>query len=294
LPSLIARMAAVSVALALPLGALSLLSPASSLQNPDALDRYTATGTVTGGDPGLTFAVQAGNWAFVLLTWQTLYFGSLTLRARRWALLHRSELTRALQLAELRALKSQLNPHFLFNALNTVRALIAEDPKRAQEAVTRLASTLRYTLSAAKAECVPLERELQTVEDYLTIEALRFEDRLRVERRVEPETLSRPIPVMLLVTLVENAIKHGVAARPGPAVVRILASARDGILRIEVENPTGTASHSDSGVGLQNARERLRLLFGEKAAVDLDLSVAGRAVARVVIPQTAPAGAVSA
>ena len=103
------------------------------------------------------------NWAFVFMIWLALYFGALALRQYRSAELRQSELARALQLAELRLLKSQLNPHFLFNALNTVRSLIADDPPRAQDAVTRLANTLRYTLTSAQDELVTLEQELEIV-----------------------------------------------------------------------------------------------------------------------------------
>ena len=119
-----------------------------------------------------------------------LYFGALALRQYRTAELRESELARALQLAELRLLKSQLNPHFLFNALNTVRSLIAEDPPRAQDAVTRLANTLRYTLSSAQEELVTLEQELEIVQDYLgdRVAASRgsIEHRLRCHRRRAP------------------------------------------------------------------------------------------------------------
>ncbi len=119
------------------------------------------------------------------MIWLVLYFGALALRQYRSAELRQSELARALQLAELRLLKSQLNPHFLFNALNTVRSLIADDPPRAQDAVTRLANTLRYTLTSAQDELVTLEQELEIVQDYLALESLRFEDRLRIDCDVD-------------------------------------------------------------------------------------------------------------
>jgi hypothetical protein len=292
--ALIPRVLAAGIAIGVPIAGLSLLSPTAVLQNPDALGQVGANGAVSiaNGEYGTTFLVQSANWSFLLVVWQALYFGALTLRARRWALLRQSELARALQLAELRALKSQLNPHFLFNALNTVRSLIAEDPKRAQEAVTRLAGTLRYALGASQAECVPLEREMATVEDYLMLESLRFEDRLRIERHIEPEALAMSVPVMLLQTLVENAIKHGIAARPGPGLVEIRAARRDNALSIEVANqrPVAAASPAGAGVGLTNARERLRLLFGHEASLDLDLSDPERAVARVRIPAVAQGG----
>ena len=276
--ALVIRMLAAALVIGIPIGAISLLSPTATLQNSQIIELRRA--------PALALGIQCANWSFLVLVWECFYFGALTLRARQGALLRQSELTRALQLAELRALKAQINPHFLFNALNTVRSLIAEDPKRAQEAVTRLSGTLRSALGASHSECVTLEREMATVDDYLTLESLRFEDRLKVERNIAPETLAWSVPVMLLQTLVENAIKHGVAARPEPGIVEIRAGVEAGRLALEVRNSPAKPPPvpPGSGVGLQNARERLRLMFGGDAALDLDFSEPNVAVARVTVP----------
>jgi LytS/YehU family sensor histidine kinase len=195
-------------------------------------------------------------------------------------------LARALQLAELRLLKSQLNPHFLFNALNTVRSLIADSPARAQSAVTRLANTLRYTLTSRQDELVALSQEMDIVGDYLELEAMRFEDRLRIEKHVPAEAAGVRIPVMLLQTLVENAIKHGIAELPAGGLLRIAAVLRSDMLVLEVENPRPAAPlrGTAEGVGLRNARDRLRLLFGARASLELDLSRPALATARLHIP----------
>ncbi len=229
------------------------------------------------------------NWSAMIVVWTVLYFSISALRDRRLAELRQSELARALKVAELRLLKSQLNPHFLFNCLNSVRALIADDPTGAQNAVTQLARTLRYTLTAGQEEVVSLERELEIVADYLELESLRLGERLRIERAIALDARNAPIPVMLLQTVVENAIKHGIAELPEGGVLRISAALRDGALNIEVENPRPAApSRSPSpGVGLRNAAERLRLLFGSAAALDLDLSRPDVALARIRIPQAA-------
>ncbi len=226
--------------------------------------------------------------------WAVLYLTITALRDQRSAALRQSELTRALQLAELRVLKSQLNPHFLFNSLNSVRALIADDPARAQDAVTQLARTLRYTLTAGREELVTLARELEIVEDYLALEALRFGERLRIERDFAHDALAVRVPVMLLQTVVENAIKHGIAELPAGGDLRIVARLRGGTLEIDVANtrPLKTANvfRSDGdgdGVGLENAAERLRLLFGAQAKLHLDLSRVDVAVARIRIPESA-------
>jgi hypothetical protein len=229
------------------------------------------------------------NWSAVFAFWMGMYFSITSVRDRHRNELRQSELAHALKVAELRVLKSQLNPHFLFNSLNSVRALIADDPTGAQKAVTQLARTLRYTLTAGQEEVVSLERELEIVDDYLELESLRLGERLRVDRNIAFDARLAHIPVMLLQTVVENAIKHGVAELPQGGVLRISAELRAGTLLIEVENPRPSApSQSPShGVGLRNAVERLRLLFGASAALDLDLTSPERALARIRIPQTA-------
>jgi hypothetical protein len=236
--------------------------------------------------PLFAFAVHMLNWAFLLALWSTLYFAVLSVRDRKSAELRQSELIRALQLSELRVLKSQLNPHYLFNALNTVRALIADDPARAQTAVTQLARTLRYTLSSGQEELVSLEQELAIVEDYLELQGLRLGNRLHVQRDISPASCNVRIPVMLLQTMVENAIKHGIAELPDGGLLRIVASLERGALSLKVENPCPDqltqAAHE--GIGLRNAGERLRLLFGPDATLTLDLTQPAFATARANIP----------
>ncbi len=236
--------------------------------------------------PLAVFVVQALNWLFLLLLWSTLYFGLLSIRGRQLAELRESELARALQAAELRLLKSQLNPHFLFNALNCVRALIVEEPARAQNAVTQLARTLRYTLGSGQDELVTLEQELAIVDDYLELEGLRLGERLRVERDITRQARSVRIPVMLLQTLVENAIKHGIAELPAGGALRIHADVGEGTFVLEVQNPRPERRRATTheGIGVNNAQKRLQLLFGSDASFELDLSRPAWALARVRLP----------
>jgi len=231
--------------------------------------------------------IRTLNWSAAFAFWMGLYFSITSVRDRHRAELRQSELAHALKVAELRVLKSQLNPHFLFNSLNSVRALIADDPTGAQKAVTQLARTLRYTLTAGQEEVVSLERELEIVDDYLQLESLRLGERLHIQRAIALEARVAHIPVMLLQTVVENAIKHGIAELPEGGVLRMAAEVREGALIIEVENPRpATPSQSQSpGVGLRNAAERLRLLFGAAGTLDLNLSHPDRALARIRIPQ---------
>jgi hypothetical protein len=221
----------------------------------------------------LALLVPALNWAFLMLLWCGLYFGALSLRAHKSTQLRESELARALQLSELRGLKSQLNPHYLFNALNTVRALIAIDPAAAQQAVTQLARTLRYTLGAGQDDLVTLEQELATVEDYLALESLRLGGRLHVQWDMPAAAREVRIPVMLLQTLVENGIKHGIAELPSGGLLKVAARLEMGVLKLTVENacPNTAINPSSDGIGLRNASERLRHLFGQDASLQLDI-----------------------
>jgi two-component system sensor histidine kinase AlgZ len=215
----------------------------------------------------------------VFAAWVTLYMAFAMQRRRH-------QLAAQLQAAELRLLKSQLNPHFLFNALNGLRSLIAEEPARARDAVTQLARTLRYTLASGDEDLVSLERELEMVDDYLSLEALRLAERLRVERGIEPAARVARVPAMLLQTLVENAIKHGIAELKEGGTLRIEARVAGEELRLTVTNPRPreSARATGEGVGLRNSTARLRLLFGDRGSLTLDLSQPGVAVANVRIP----------
>lgn len=269
-----------------PTGIVTQFTYLSALQDPDAFLKEYAPALQFQLALPVAIAFEIINWTLVFLVWQAIYFAAIAVREHRSAQFKQSELARALHLAELRLLKSQLNPHFLFNALNTVRSLIADNPARAQSAVTHLANTLRYTLSSRHNELVTLSQELDIVADYLELESMRFEDRLRVQKEVPADAAGVPVPVMLLQTLVENAIKHGIAELPSGGLLRISAVLQKDTLMLEVENPRPLDStrSSHESVGLRNAHDRLRLLYGARASLELDLSKPALATARLRIP----------
>jgi two-component system, LytTR family, sensor histidine kinase AlgZ len=237
--------------------------------------------------PALVIAFAAMRWMLVFFVWHALYVGFGLLQVRQRAELERNALVHALDAAKLRALETALNPHFMFNALNTIRALVADDPTRADAAITQLANLLRYSLASSSGELVSVERELAIVEDYLAIEQLRQGTRLRVERDLAPGAAQGLVPAMLIQTLVENAIKHGVARLPEGGTLRISTRLTGGMLAIEIENPRGTSPAPGSGIGLANATERLRLQCGAAASLVLEL-FPDRALARLAIPQAPP------
>jgi Histidine kinase len=280
------RIIAAAIVCGIPLGVLTQFTDVALLQDPNEFLEGVSSPERLQWELPVAIALEIVNWSVVFVIWQILYFGAIALREYRSARLKQSETARALHLAELRLLKSQLNPHFLFNALNTVRSLIADNPARAQNAVTHLANTLRYTLSSRQDELVTLSQELDIVADYLQLESLRFEDRLRIEIDVPDDAAAVRIPMMLMQTLVENAIKHGIAELPAGGLLRISARLQNQVLTLEVENPRPAAPSptAHESVGLRNARDRLRLLFDGRASLELDLSKAAVATARLRIP----------
>jgi two-component system sensor histidine kinase AlgZ len=287
IPKLAGRIVVAGFIVGTPLGILTQISDVSALHDAGPLLHEYAPALSARMSVTIQTLLQIPNWAVLYMIWLAIYFAAVGVREYRTVRLRQSELARALQLAELRLLKSQLNPHFLFNALNTVRSLIADSPSRAQSAVTRLANTLRYSLSSRQDELVTFAQELDIVTDYLELESMRFEDRLRIERDVPADAASVYIPVMLLQTLVENAIKHGIAKLPSGGLLRISAVMENEMLNVEIENPRPPAPFpaTDEGVGLRNARDRLRLLFGTRATLNLDLSKPALATARLRVPR---------
>jgi two-component system sensor histidine kinase AlgZ len=218
--------------------------------------------------------------------WTILYLAVTATRHAREVRLNEQKLKSAVNVAELRALQAQLNPHFLFNCLNSIRGMIAEDAAQAQDMVTRLANILRYSLQGDRAATVRLETELEIVSDYLALEAIRFDDRLRVAIHLAEDAGKREIPSMLLQTLVENAIKYGAERSSAKGDVSIRAVCDQSLLRIEVKNEgvLQNAAPDSTRIGLANARERLRLLYGDRASLKLEASGEGHVTATVLIP----------
>jgi LytS/YehU family sensor histidine kinase len=219
------------------------------------------------------------------IVWLLLY---LALTATRRFQQKELRLQLSLREAELRALEAQMNPHFLFNSLNSIRALVLEDPQQAQDMITRLANILRYNLHRDLSHTVPLSSEVDVVEDYLALEAKRLEERLRVRLEIDPRARHIPIPPMLLQCLVENAIKHGIAPRPDGGELVIAAKVAADALSLEVNNPGRIAepARDSTKVGLANTRERLRILYGSRASLDLRNCDGGGVAAVVLLPKT--------
>ncbi len=166
--------------------------------------------------------------------------------------------------AELNMLKTQINPHFLFNSLNSISLLINRDQNRAREMIIKLSDFLRYSLRFGEEEQIQLKDELENMDRYLDIEKIRFGNKLLYEKNVENIALNLPIPNMILLPLLENAVKHGVYESLDPVHIQLVVKKEGRILMIEVKNEYDPESISlkGAGIGLKNIKERLLLLYG--------------------------------
>jgi two-component system LytT family sensor kinase len=194
-----------------------------------------------------------------------------------------SEMRRLAAQAELRALQSQIHPHFLFNALNALYGIIPKEAKGARETVLNLADIFRYFLETRKTY-LPLEQELRIIRAYLEIERLRLGPKLRVEIDVPDEVLTTPIPVLSIQPLVENAVKHGIAPLPQGGLVRIeVRQTAAGSVEIRVRDTgTGFAKPGSGGIGLENVARRLELCYGTDARLDIQSGPSGTEIAFAV------------
>jgi two-component system, LytTR family, sensor kinase len=186
--------------------------------------------------------------------------------------------------SELELLKSQLNPHFLFNALNSIKALVLIDQEKAREAIIKLSELLRFTLNYEKTPLINLSDEIDEVVKYLELEKIRFGNRLDVHIDLQAESLDAKVPPAMVLTLAENAIKHGITRLPDGGMISISSSISGGHCRIEVTN-TGTLKvNGNSGIGLKNIHQRLVNLFGEKAEMVLKNKTEQQVSATLIYP----------
>ena len=190
--------------------------------------------------------------------------------------------------ARLQALTNQLNPHFLFNVLNTIVSLIESRPRLAQTMVTRFADLLRRILTDGATQFVSLARELELLEQYIEIQEMRFPQRLSHDKRIAPGAAEALVPALVMQPIIENAVVHGLRNQEGRVHVLIEAQVADSTLEIRVSNPGWVAPPGNPaptpGVGLRNVAERLRTLFGERGGVALHMPAPGNYIATVRMP----------
>ncbi|TVR38106.1 MAG: hypothetical protein EA392_11100 [Cryomorphaceae bacterium] len=212
-----------------------------------------------------------------LFIWSLLYFAWNYLRNYEREEVKNLRLEASKREIELSNLKSQLNPHFMFNAMNSIRALIDENPELAKKSLTQLSAILRNTLMVGKQPLVPLENELRVVRNYLDLERIRYEERLEVSFDIDDSLFNVLIPPLMLQTLVENAVKHGISQLVKGGQIKLAARQQGDGFYISVSN-TGvlnSTESADTGIGLANTRKRLALLFGDDARFQIQQSADG-------------------
>jgi two-component sensor histidine kinase len=208
----------------------------------------------------------------LIFIWSCIYFIWHYVELGRKTEVQKVKLESLVKELELKTIKSHINPHFIFNALNSIRALVDENPDRARTAITELSNILRSSMQTEKMELAPLEKELNIVKDYLALEHIRFEDRLKIEYDIDEDTMDQPVPPMMLQTLVENAIKHGISKQKEGGVVRVISDFTNEHHELIVQNSgrlNVAAEDVIDGFGINSTRNRLKILFGTKASFEI-------------------------
>jgi signal transduction histidine kinase len=256
--------------------------------NPDVLQSILDLANMSGADEEqmnvmtmqrFTLSVVIGmaasfisQYSIFFISWSALYFAYQFLLKNRKVEIEKWKLQASVKDAELSALKSQINPHFIFNSLNNIRSLVIEDSEKARDMITHLSDLLRFSVQFDQFEKVTLEKEMEVVEDYLLLESIQLEERLNYRIQLQDESSEISLPPMIIQTLVENAIKHSINDLPKGGEIVIESEVKDTYLNIFVKN-TGQIKDKSSGrkgIGITNSRERLRLLYGEKASLAVE------------------------
>jgi LytS/YehU family sensor histidine kinase len=214
----------------------------------------------------LVFRIAAGVLIFFVVTLIYYLYLSATQLAEKAS--RQAQLEAQVREGELKMLRAQINPHFLFNSLNSMSSLTLTDPMKAREMILKLSDFMRYSLSSHNEQPVTLQNEMESLRLYLEIEKVRFGERLIIEEDIQPECLTALLPGMLLQPLYENAVKHGVYESTEKVVISTSAHKENGLVVISVANnidPESVVTRKGAGIGLINVRSRLELFFGEKA-----------------------------
>jgi sensor histidine kinase YesM len=223
-------------------------------------------------------------YAFIFFLWSVLYFVYNYFESYNKSL----KLEASIKEIELSNLKSQLNPHFIFNALNSIRALVDENPTKSKQAINQLSNILRNSLVTEKRSLTSFDDEIKVVRDYLGLESIRFEERLRIAFDIDPESATFMVPPLMIQTLVENGIKHGISKLKEGGVVQVKTRVIEDQLKIHIRNSgrlqMTSRVNGRSGLGLENTKQRLKLLYGEDASFKIFTENDTFVVTEIIIP----------
>jgi len=223
-------------------------------------------------------------YAIFFFLWSSLYFIYNYFESYNKSL----KLEASIKEIELSNLKSQLNPHFIFNALNSIRALVDENPAKSKQAINQLSSILRNSLVTEKRGLTSFEDEMKVVRDYLGLESIRFEERLRTEFDIDPESFDFMVPPLMIQTLVENGIKHGISKLTEGGIIQVKTKVDDDHLKIHIRNSgkfmLNGKRNGSSGLGLENTRQRLKLIYGDEASFRILTENDNFVLTEIIIP----------
>ena len=227
---------------------------------------------------------QSFYYAIIFFFWSALYFIYNYFERFNRSL----KLEASLKEIELNNLKSQLNPHFIFNALNSIRALVDENPVKSKEAINQLSNILRNSLVTEKKGLISFDDELKVVKDYLGLESIRFEERLKTEFDIDPESNQFRVPPLMVQTLVENGIKHGVSKLKEGGIIQVIAKVDHDFLKIHIRNSghfeLNGKQNGEGGLGLENTRQRLKLIYGDEASFRILTENNNFVLTEIIIP----------
>lgn len=240
-------------------------------------------------DPGIALNLEqmlglTSVYALIFFVWSISYFTYHYFERYSKSLKYEASMIEI----ELNNLRSQLNPHFIFNALNSIRALVDENPKKAKQAINQMASILRSSLTPDKQGLTKFEDELKIVKDYLGLESIRFEERLRMEFIIHPESNNFLVPPLMLQTLVENGVKHGISKLKEGGVIQVITFVDNRSLKIHIRNSghllNGTKKHK-AGLGIKNTVQRLKLIYGNNASFKIVNESNNFVLTEIIVPQ---------
>ncbi len=218
--------------------------------------------------------------------WNLSYFAYHYISSLQRRILNEAQLGTLVKELELKNIKAHINPHFIFNALNSIRALVDEDPEKARTAITTLSQLLRKSLSADKGDVIRLDEELGMVQNYLALEQIRFEDRLQIAFEIDDDTLGQKIPPMMLQTLVENAIKHGISKEVKGGLVHISSQfvANHHEIRVKNTGKLRADKNGEVGFGITSTIDRLNLLYPGRGVFEIKALENHLVEAKVILP----------
>jgi two-component system, LytTR family, sensor kinase len=241
-------------------------------------------GTIKKSEFWIGFFGQIMNLGRYAIVWIVIYYLYHLLKKNSEIIEQKWILENTAKSAELELLKNQLNPHFLFNALNSIKALVLIDQEKARDAIIKLSELLRFTLNYDKAPLITLNEEINEVVKYLELEQIRFGKRLEVHITLEEETLEIKVPPAMVLTLAENAIKHGITQLPEGGEIWIESKLRGKNITIEIINSGQLKNTFHLGIGLKSLQIRLQSLFADRASFFLDTISESKVVARIIYP----------